>query len=169
MQLRNIDKPSYKQKYKYVVFSVIAGLAVLSLIFSSVLIALYGSTEGGSNTPLNAIGVALATLLIAAISHSVKHKPYFADLLYVWKLKQELTLINRRLNSVKTAAQSGDRNAMTILNYCYEASEQVWQLEDNTLVMQELSMWKAELRQLQQQFNVDLSITDYHRDMLSNY
>lgn len=166
MKLHPIDKPTYKQRYKTVVFGLIAGLAVLSLSFSTILISLYGDTEAGSNTLLNAFGVALAATLLAIIAHSVKRKPYFAEVVYVWTLKQELMQINRRINNIKAAAAQGDHNAMTVLNYCYTGSEQVWQLEDNTLVMDELHTWMSDLEQLRQKFNVELSLEDYHRELL---
>lgn len=169
MQLRPVDKALYQKRHKRVVIGLIASLAILSLVFSTTLIELYGNSEAGSNTLLNAAGVLLAVVILAITVHQLKQKPYFEDIAYVWALKQELTQINRRITKIKAAAEQGDVNAMIILNYCYNASEHVWQLENNTLVMEELRGWQSDLDQLQNKYNVEVLLTDYRRDLLSNY
>lgn len=45
------------------------------------------------------------------------------------------------LHKIKAAAQQGDVNAMIVLNFSYEGSEQLWQLDDNTLMMEDLCTW----------------------------
>ncbi|GAA5316741.1 MAG: DUF3087 domain-containing protein [Candidatus Pelagadaptatus aseana] len=169
MQLHPIDKAVYQHRHKRVVIALIAALTILSLTFSSLLIAFYGSPEDGSNTALNAAGVLLAVAVLLVLGSKLKHKPYFAEVLYVWQLKQELNQINRRISKIKVAAEQGDSNAMVILNYCYKASEQLWQLENNTLVMEELHKWMADLELWQKKYNVQPSLEDYQRELLSRY
>lgn len=169
MHLHPIDKPLYQQRYKRVAIGLAISLAVLGLSFSTLLIALFGSPESGSNTGLNVIGVAVAVAILVIALQKLKHKPYFEEVAYVWALKQELNHINRHIHKVKAAAQQGDANAMIILNFSYEGSEQLWQLDDNTLVMEELRGWKADLEQLKQRFNVEVSLEDYRRELLRNY
>ena len=169
MQLLPVDKALYQYRHKRVVIGAIASLTILSLAFSTVLINFYGNSEDGSNTAINAAGVLLALAVLLIAVQKLKHKPYFEEIVYVWKLKQELTQINRRITKIKAAAEQGDINAMIILNYCYKASEQLWQLENNTLVMDELRSWMSDLELLQQRYNVEVSLEDYQRELLSNY
>ncbi len=169
MNLHPIDKSLYQHRYKRVAIGLAVSLAVLALSFSTLLIALFGNSESGGNTGLNVIGVAVAVAILVFSLQKLKHKPYFEEVAYVWALKQELNHINRHIHKIKAAAQEGDANAMIILNFSYAGSEQLWQLDDNTLVMEELRGWKANLEQLKQRFNVETSLEDYHRELLRNY
>jgi len=58
---------------------------------------------------------------------------------------------------------------MTILSFSYEGSKQLWQLDDNTLLMEELSLWQAELEALQLRFNVSVSKENYQRALLQDF
>ncbi len=169
MQLHSVDKTLYQQRYKRVAIGLAASLAVLSLGFSTILIALMGSSEQGSNTALNAAGVLLAAVVLISALQKLKHKPYFEEVAYVWALKQELNQITRRMRKIKAAAEQGDANAMTVLNFSYAGSEQLWQLDDNTLVMEELRGWQAELEELKQRFDVQVALEDYRRELLKRY
>lgn len=169
MQLHSVDKTLYQQRYKRVAIGLAASLAVLSLGFSTILIALMGSSEQGSNTALNAAGVLLAAVVLFSALQKLKHKPYFEEVAYVWALKQELNQITRRMRKIKAAAEQGDANAMAVLNFSYAGSEQLWQLDDNTLVMEELRGWQAELEELKQRFDVQVTLEDYRRELLKRY
>ncbi len=169
MQLHSVDKTLYQQRYKRVAIGLAASLAVLSLGFSTILIALIGSSEQGSNTALNAAGVLLAAVVLFSALQKLKHKPYFEEVAYVWALKQELNQITRRMRKIKAAAEQGDANAMAVLNFSYAGSEQLWQLDDNTLVMEELRGWQAELEELKQRFDVQVTLEDYRRELLKRY
>lgn len=168
MQLRTIDKSLYQKRFKRVAIGLAVSLAVLGLLFSTVLIALFGG-ETGSNTALNATGVLMGLAVLVAILQQLKLHPYFTEVAYVWYLKQELNLISRRLKNIKEAAQQGNPQAMIILDFSYQGSKQLWQLDDNTLVMEELALWQAELDALQQCFNTHVSHQDYQRDFLKDF
>ena len=169
MQLRSIDKSLYQQRYKRVAISLALGLAVLSLSISTLLIAVMGNPQEGSNTALNAAGVLLAGAILIFTLQKLKHRPYFNEVYYVWQLKQELNQIARRMQKIKAAAQQGDQQAMVILSFSYAGSEQLWNLDDNTLVMDELRAWKHELETLKQQYSVEAETHQYRRDLLNNY
>lgn len=169
MKLHPIDKSLYQQRYKRVAIGLAASLAVLSLSISTLLIALFGTDETGGNTGLNVIGVAVAVAILVFALQKLKHKPYFKEVAYVWGLKQELNHINRHIHKIKGAAQEGDANAMIVLNFSYQGSEQLWQLDDNTLVMDELRSWKTDLEALKQRYNVETSLEDYQRELLKNF
>ena len=169
MQLHPVDKTLYQHRYKRVAIGLAASLAILSLSFSTVLIALFGSSEAGSNTVLNALGVALGVAVLITALRKLRHTPYFEEVAYVWRLKQELNQITRRMRKIKAAAEQGDATAMLVLGFSYAGSEQLWQLDDNTLVMEDLRGWQAELNTLKQRFEVETSIEDYRRDLLDRY
>ncbi|BFM15588.1 DUF3087 domain-containing protein [Maricurvus nonylphenolicus] len=169
MTLQSIDKSLYQQRYKRVAIGLAVSLAVLSLSISTLLITLFGSSESGSNTGLNVIGVAVSVAILVFALQKLKHKPYFKEVAYVWALKQELNHINRHIHKIKAAAQEGDANAMIVLNFSYQGSEQLWQLDDNTLVMDELRVWKADLEELKQRYSVETSLEDYRRELLQNF
>ena len=169
MQLHPVDKTLYQHRYKRVAIGLAASLAILSLSFSTVLIALFGSSEAGSNTVPNALGVALGVAVLITALRKLRHTPYFEEVAYVWRLKQELNQITRRMRKIKAAAEQGDATAMLVLDFSYAGSEQLWQLDDNTLVMEDLRGWQAELDALKQRFEVETSIKDYRRDLLKRY
>jgi len=168
MHLRTIDKGLYQKRFKRVAFGLAISLALLALLFSTLLIALSGG-DSANNTALNGAGVLLASALLVMVLRKLEVHPYFAEVAYVWNLKQELNQISRRMNKIKAAAQQGNQQAMTILSFSYEGSKQLWQLDDNTLVMEELSLWQAELEALQLRFNVSVSLEDYQRELLQAF
>ncbi|MGH1370408.1 MAG: DUF3087 family protein [Cellvibrionaceae bacterium] len=169
MQLQQIDKTLYQYRYKRVAIGLAASLAILSLSFSTILIALFGCSEDGSNTALNGAGLALAVVVLISALQKLRYRPYFKEVAYVWTLKQELNQITRRMHKIKAAAEQGNRNAMVILNFSYAGSEQLWDLDDNTLVMEELRLWRAELEQQQQRFQVEVALEDYQRELLKDF
>jgi len=168
MQLRTIDKGLYQKRFKRVALAVAVSLALMALLFSTLLIALLGDASA-NNTALNGTGVLLASALLVMVLRKLEAHPYFAEVAYVWHLKQELNQISRRMNKIKAAAQQGNQQAMTILSFSYEGSKQLWQLDDNTLVMEELSLWQAELEALQLHFNVRVTKEDYQRRLLQAF
>ncbi len=169
MQLQSIDKTLYQHRYKRVAIGLAISLAVLSLSFSTLLIALFGSSENGSNTLLNGLGLGLAVIVLVTALQKLRHSAYFKEVAYVWTLKQELNQITRRMHKIKAAAEQGNRNAMIVLNFSYAGSEQLWELDDNTLVMEELRAWRAELDEQKQRFQVEVALEDYQRELLKDF
>jgi len=172
MQLRTIDKGLYQKRFKRVALGLAVSLALMALLFSTLLIALFAGDSLGdnaNNTALNGAGVLLAAVLLVMVLRKLEARPYFAEVAYVWHLKQELNQISRRMNNIKAAAQQGNQQAMTILSFSYQGSKQLWQLDDNTLLMEELSLWQAELEALQLRFNVSVSKEHYQRALLQAF
>jgi len=167
MQLHSVDKVLYQQRFKYIAFGLALSLAVLGLGFSTLLIAGFGDVS--NNTMLNAVGVlsALAVLLLAL--QRLKTQPYFYEVSYVWGLKHELNLIARKLRKIKVAAQEGSAPAMKALAFSYAGSRQLWSLDDNTLIMEDLALWEQELSELQQRYGLNLDAGDYERVMLAQF
>ncbi len=121
MKIIDIDKAQYRRKLNYVIIGFIITLASLSLVFGSVLIALFaqqtpiiaGETVQPSNFKYNFLGVVMALLACAAILHSIKNKAYFKEIYYVWQMKQIQNAIYRKLSKIKKAAfdQSDSRES----------------------------------------------------------
>ena len=88
---------------------------------------------------------------------------------YVWDLKQSLNKITRKMAKLKQAAQQGDVDAMTAIQYSYAGSRQLWQLDDNTITMDDLAMWQAELDSLASKYQVEIKAENYKETILKQY
>jgi len=167
MQLHSVDKALYQRRFKYIAGALALSLAVLGLGFSTLLIACFG--QPSDNTLLNALGVLLALVVLLLALQKLKTQPYFHEVHYVWGLKHELNLITRKLRHIKAAAQQGSETAMTALAFSYAGSRQLWSLDDNTLVMEDLVLWEQELAELQQRYDLNVHAGDYERGMLVQF
>ncbi|OIQ47794.1 MAG: hypothetical protein BM565_04645 [Gammaproteobacteria bacterium MedPE] len=168
MQLKDIDKATYRQHFKYTTFAVIAGLMVGALSISSLLILFLGNNEG-SNFNLNLAGVAITIVILAIVASQVKSKPYFAEILYVSRLKFELSHINRKFKAIEKAAKSENTTALDILAFYYQATRQVWTLDDNTITMSELNSKEAKFFEQVNQLNYQADANRYSRDLLAQF
>ena len=91
------------------------------------------------------------------------------EVAYVWDLKQALNLIHRKNRVLQTAAQDGSVDAMLALQFSYDGSRQLWQLDDNTITMNSLNAAQANLDQWVQEYGVTLDISDYHSGLLKSF
>ena len=91
------------------------------------------------------------------------------EVVYVWDLKQELNRITRRLAKIREGVERGEREAMSILNFSYRGSRQVYQLDDNTITLDDLDKSIAELEQTIADHGFDISVADYDPAMLTRY
>tara|TARA_R110000868_G_scaffold274639_6_gene534185 strand:+ start:3965 stop:4474 length:510 start_codon:yes stop_codon:yes gene_type:complete len=169
VQFKPVDKTLYKQRYKAVGIILVAVLVVLALSISTLLVTLLGEVNSGDNFWLNFSGVALAAIIVVGLLRHYKGHPYLTELSYVWDLKQELNRINRKLRPIRSAAELGDATALLILQYYYQGSEQLWTLDDNTLVLPELKQWQVDLQNWLTQFAVEVNAADYRRELLQGY
>ncbi len=168
MKLIDIDKTRYRKHLNRVIAACIATLVIVSLAISQTLIALFPD-ESGSHFHWNLFGVVVAVVLIGiTLKHYRKHT-YMVEVTYVWDLKQSLNKINRKIRKVEALTKQGNTQAMLVLQYSYAGSKQLWQLDDNTILMDELIIKQAELDSLAQQFNVQLNADDYDEVYLSHF
>lgn len=168
MTLTDIDKTRYRRRLNHVFIGSGLALAVLSLLFSQLLIALFPDPSG-SHFHWNALGVLAAAAMVGMSLSHYRHHAYLTEVLYVWELKRALNKITRKMRKIEAAAQAGNINAMQALYFSYAGSRQLWQLDDNMLIMDELVIKQAELEALAEQFNVTLNIADYEESMLSEF
>ncbi|MBY5922023.1 DUF3087 family protein [Ferrimonas balearica] len=161
MELRKIEASHYRRQVNQVTLGFVMALAVLSVAFGSLLIALFGQgavTPGEStgNFHLNLMGVVLALALCSALLAGLKDKPFMADVVYVWQLKQMHNRIYRKLKAVEAAAEQGDVNAMSVLDFYHRSRELVYRLDNNTLTLSAVARDQEKLAALVAQHQATL-------------
>ncbi|WP_229833484.1 DUF3087 family protein [Alishewanella longhuensis] len=163
-----IDKTLYRQRLNRITVASILALIIVSLSSSTLLIALL-SDGTGSNFWLNFSGVAMGCLIVGYTLKRLKQHPYFSEVAYIWDLKHELNLIQRKRKAIDAAAAQNDINALIIQAFSFKASKLVWQLDDNTLMMSELTIADNKLQQQIAAAGLTLDATDYERDLLARF
>lgn len=168
MQLIEIDKARYRRHLNIVITVAVVSFAMLGVGLSSILIHFFGNAPG-ENFWLNLTGVAIAAILVGHTLQRLKQHPWFTEIAYVWQLKHELNLINRRLRPLQAAVKANNKNAMIVMLFNYQGSRQLWRLDDNTLNLQELETELAQLELQIQRLEISVSVTDYHRSLLDDF
>ncbi len=138
-QIKDIDKARYQRHLNRVMIACIVALVVLSLGVSQSLI-LFMPDPSGSHFHWNLTGVIFACVVVGMVLKRVKDTPYMKEVLYVWQLKQMLNQITRRLRHIENNTESANRDAFKVLDFYYAGCRQLWQLDDNTITMDELSV-----------------------------
>jgi hypothetical protein len=168
MKLIEINKVRYRKHLKFVMAGCAAGLAVGSLTLSQTLIVFFPD-ESGSHFHWNLLGVAVAGMAIAWLLNRYRHHDFMTEVVYVWDLKQSLNKINRKIRKLETASREGNTDALLAIHYSYAASRLLWQLDDNTLLMDELTIKQTELNKLAEQYSAKLNTDDYDKNMLEQF
>ncbi|MGO2131170.1 MAG: DUF3087 domain-containing protein, partial [Pseudoalteromonas prydzensis] len=139
-----------------------------SLAISQTLIALFPD-ESGSHFHWNLLGVIVTSISIGWALNKYRTHDYMTEVVYVWELKQALNKITRKMAKLKAAGREGDPQALLAIHYNYAGSRLLWQLDDNTITMDELAVKQAELDSVAAQFNVTLNADDYDESILKQY
>lgn len=168
MPLIDINKARYRRHLNRIIIACIVSLTVSSLAISQILIALFPD-ESGSHFHWNLLGVILSATAIGAALNMYKSHDYMIEVVYVWRLKQALNKINRKMTKLQAASQTGDVNAMLAIQYSFAGSRLLWQLDDNTIIMDELVVQQAQLDSLAKQYNVSLNADEYDESVLGDY
>lgn len=167
MQLKVIDKAQYRKRLNRITVVSILALLIISLASSTLLISLL-SDGSGSNFWLNFAGVVIGCILVGSALKKLKRHPYFSEVAYIWDLKHELNLIQRKLRAIQ-AAEQHNPSALLILAYSYAGSRLIWQLDDNTLMMSELNLADNKLQQQIAELGLKLDPADYRRELLEQF
>jgi len=165
MQLININKVRYRRHLNIVIAGCITGLAIGSLAISQTLIVVFPDASG-SHFTWNLLGVVITSVTIAWLLNKYRRHDFMTEVVYVWELKQTLNKINRRMPKLKAAGREGNANALLAIYYSYAGSRLLWQLDDNTIVMDELAIQQAELDSIAAEFNLTLNADDYDERVL---
>jgi hypothetical protein len=168
MQLIEINKERYRRHLNLVIVGCILGLAIGSLAISQTLIALFPD-ESGSHFHWNLLGVVIAAVTIAWILNSYRNHDFMSEVTYVWELKQALNKINRKMSKLKSAGDKGNVDALLAMHYSYAGSRLLWQLDDNTIIMDDLAIEQAKLDSLAAKFNLTLITDNYNERILQQF
>jgi len=168
MQLQQIDKSTYRKHLNIVIFSSIVSFAGLSLGLAQLAIFLF--TDGqGSHFEINLAGVIVAMLIVGIVLNRIKHHEFMTEVYYVWRLKQQLNLITRKLKVINQAVENDDVAAIKILFFYYRACRQLYNLDDNTIVMDELILKANALEVRIESLNLQIAESDFEPDLLDRY
>ncbi len=168
MKLKEIDKSRYSKRVK-IVFSMIAGaLIILTLIMSTLLIQLFSSPEA-PHFWFNLSGVAIAAVIVAIIVNKLRSHPFMYEVVYVWDLKYMLNRIYRKQRKIESAVEENDPDAMIIMNFQYKGSKQLYELDDNTITVDNLVLKLKALEGRMQEANLDLSTDSFDPALLEKF
>jgi hypothetical protein len=168
VQLKKINKARYRKHLNYVIGVCVVVLTVGSLGVAQCLIALFPDSDG-SHFHWNLTGVIFTSVSIGTVLLKMKHHAFMYEVAYVWDLKQALNQITRKMLKLKQAAELGNADAMLAIQFSYAGSKQLWELDDNTITMEDLTVWQAQLDALARRFNIELDITYYKSSILKQF
>ena len=168
MKLRPVDKYRYRKHYRIVFAAIVIALIVISLGCSTLLISWLGSPDD-SHFTLNLAGVVVAVLSVAYILYRFRDHPFMDEVVYVWNLKKQLNLIYRKQHKIEPLIEGNNVDAMVIMNYMYQGSKQLYELDDNTITMDDLAIKSRHLNTKLEENRLKLNTDDYHSGLLAQF
>jgi len=168
MKLQTINKARYRQHLNRLLIASAASLMLGALVISTLLIALLGA-QLDSNFSLNLTGVVISGFSITWALNHFKNHPWMTEIFYVWQLKKQLNLISRKITKLEQQLELNNPTAMLVLNYYYQGSMQLWQLDDNTITLDSLNRKIAILSQRLADNNISVSSDDYDSSLLNQF
>ena len=168
MKLRQIDKKRYSKHYKIVFVAIAIELIVISLVSSTLLISWFGSADE-SHFILNLVGVVVAALIALYAVYHYRNNPFMDEVVYVWKLKKQLNLIYRKQHKIEPLIEDNNVDAMVIMNYMYQGSKQLYELDDNTITLGDLAVKARHLHTKLEEKELKLTSDDYHSGLLDQF
>ncbi len=168
MKLRPIDKNRYRKHYKIVFAAIVIALIAISLLCSTLLISWLSSPDE-SHFTLNLAGVVVAVLLVAYTVYRFRDHPFMDEVVYVWNLKKQLNLIYRKQHKIEPLIEDNNVDAMVIMNYMYQGSKQLYELDDNTITMSDLAIKTSHLNTKLEEKKLKLTTDDYYSGLLGQF
>jgi len=168
MKLRQIDKTRYRKHYKIVFAAIVIALIAISLVSSTLLISWLSSPDE-SHFILNLTGVLVAGLLVLYALYRYRDHPFMDELVYVWNLKKQLNLIYRKQHKIEPLIEDNNVDAMVIMNYMYQGSKQLYELDDNTITMSDLAIKTRHLNTKLEEKELKLTADDYYSGLLDQF
>ncbi len=168
MQLKEINHTRYRKHLKIVFASVAIILIILSLSFSTLFIYLF-STPDVKHFYHNLAGLVAAVFTVVFILNKIRHHPYLQEVVYVWDLKQQLNKIYRKQRKIKEAVEQNNVTAMTIMQFFYQGSKQLYVLDENTITMGSLINELTVHEKRMKDANLSLTEYSYHQSMLNQF
>ncbi len=149
MVLRDIDKTVYNRHVKITFIAIAVVLSILSISVSSLLIALL-STPEESHFRHNLAGVIIGAIIVVVVLLRLRGLRFLAEVVFVWDLNQALNRIYRKHRVLEQKAEENDPAAMRVLMFQYRGSKQLYELDDNTVTIEDLL---PRLKRLQQRMH----------------
>ena len=168
MKLRQIDKTRYRKHYKIVFAAIVIALIAISLVSSTLLISGLGSPDE-SHFILNLAGVVVAGLLALYPVYRYRDHPFMDEVVYVWNLKKQLNLIYRKQHKIEPLIEDNNVDAMVIMNYMYQGSKQLYELDDNTITLNDLAIKTRLLNTKLEEKELKLTTDDYYSGLLGQF
>ena len=137
MQLKEIDKNRYRKHYKIIFAGIAFVLLIIAPASSALFINLFSNPEG-SYLFHNLAGVVTGVAIITFLLNKFRQHPFMYEVVYVWNLKQQLNRIQRKQRKIEAAVEDNDKDAMVIMNFMLHGSKQLYELDDNTITMEDL-------------------------------
>ena len=168
MQLREIDKIRYSKHLKVIFISIASALLIIAPAISALFISLFSNPDT-SYLFHNLAGVVIAAAIVAFVLNKFRHHPYMLEVVYVWELKQQLNRIHRKQRKIETAIENNDIDAMIIMNFMYQGSKQLYELDDNTITMGDLLRKIQVHNERMEAAGLSLSTDSYNPAMLDRF
>ncbi len=168
MKLKEIDKSRYSRHLKIVFGGIVVALLFLTLITSSLLIQVF-STPEAPHFWFNLGGVAVAAIIVIFVLSKLRRHPFLFEVVYVWDLKQILNRIYRKQRKIEAKLEENDLDAMIIMNFQYKGSKQLYELDDNTITIENLVLKIKALEGRMQEVRLSLSTDSFDPAMLEKY
>lgn len=168
MKLKEIDKARYRKHLNVVMLSMAVALIILAQIMAQLFIYLFSTPEAPHTYHILA-GVVAALIIVVFVLNKYRHHPYMTEVVYVWDLKQQLTKIQRKHKKVEAAIENNDKEAMIIMNFMYRGSRQLYELDDNTITMEDLLPLIAALDVRMKNAGLSLTTDLFKPEMLDRY
>jgi hypothetical protein len=168
MQLRPVDKARYRRHYRIVFAAIVIELSVISIGCSALLISWLGSPNE-SHFTLNLAGVVVAALSVAYTVYRFRNHPFMDEVLYVWNLKKQLNLIYRKQHKIEPLIEDNNVDAMVVMNYMYQGSKQLYELDDNTITLNDLAIRSRHLNTKLEEQGLKLTTGDYDSGLLGQF
>lgn len=168
MKLRPVDKSRYRKHYRIVFAAIVIALVAISLGCSTLLISWLGSPDE-THFKLNLAGVVVAVLLVAYTVYRFRDHPFMDEVVYVWNLKKQINRIYRKQHKIEPLIEDDNVDAMVIMNYMYQGSQQLYALDDNTITMDDLAIKAKHLSTKLVEKGLELNTDDYHSGLLGQF
>ena len=137
MQLKEIDKNRYKKHYRIIFAGIAFILLVVAPATSALFIHLFSNPEG-SYFFHNLAGVLVGVAIVTFSLNKFRQHPFMVEIMYVWYLKQQLNKIHRKQKKIEAAVEGNNKDTMNIMNFMLYGSKQLYELDDNTITMDDL-------------------------------
>ncbi|MDH5517832.1 MAG: DUF3087 domain-containing protein [Gammaproteobacteria bacterium] len=168
MKLKEIDKARYRKHLNVVMICMAVALIVIAQINSALFIYVFSTPEASHFYHIMA-AVAVSAGIVVFVVNKYRYHPYMTEVVYVWDLKQQLNKIQRKQPKLKPAIEKDDKEAMIIMNFMYRGSKQLYELDDNTITIEDLELLIAANDQRMNKAGLSLSTDLFKPEMLDSY